>query len=161
MYPRLRNSSRPGQSYRFQTDIIWCKSPFNSFRTLKPLKKLTYPKNSLVHLAATFTFVMKKLYICCSRKNVEFRKQTLLQDIFYICKYSAVQVHFLHCRCSALTRTGIGLLGKPPAVKQFPPSKANRRTRLLRDPRAKGRYEANKCGWTQPLFRGARDRGII
>jgi hypothetical protein len=36
--------------------------------------------------------------------------------------------------CSAQTRTGIGLLGKPPAVKQFPPSKATRRTRLLRDP---------------------------
>jgi hypothetical protein len=38
--------------------------------------------------------------------------------------------------CSAQTRTGIGLLGKPPAVKQFPPSEANRHTRLLRDPRA-------------------------
>ncbi len=36
----------------------------------------------------------------------------------------------------AQTWTGIGLLGKPPAVKQFPPSKANRRTRLVRDPRA-------------------------
>ncbi len=36
--------------------------------------------------------------------------------------------------CSAQTRTGRGLLGKPPAVKQFPPSKATRRTRLLRDP---------------------------
>ncbi len=24
----------------------------------------------------------------------------------------------------------------------------------------KRRYEANKCGWTQPLFRKARDRGI-
>ncbi len=51
---------------------------------------------------------------------------------------------FLHC-CSAQTRTGIGLLGKPPAVKQFPPSKATRCTRLLRDP-AQRRYEANKCG---------------
>ncbi len=38
--------------------------------------------------------------------------------------------------CSAQTRTGIELLGKPPAVKQFPPPKAKRRTRLLRDPRA-------------------------
>ncbi len=38
--------------------------------------------------------------------------------------------------CLAQTRTGIGLLGKPPAVKQFPPSEANWRTRLLRDPRA-------------------------
>ncbi len=24
----------------------------------------------------------------------------------------------------------------------------------------KRRYEANKCGWTQPLFRKSRDRGI-
>jgi len=38
--------------------------------------------------------------------------------------------------CSAQTRTGIGLLGKHPAVKQFPLSKAIRGTRLLRDPRA-------------------------
>ncbi len=38
--------------------------------------------------------------------------------------------------CSAQTRTGIGLLGKPPTVKQFPLSKANRRTPLLRDLRA-------------------------
>ncbi len=38
--------------------------------------------------------------------------------------------------CLAQTRTGIGLLGKPPAVKQFPSSKANRSTRLLRDQRA-------------------------
>jgi hypothetical protein len=36
--------------------------------------------------------------------------------------------------CSAQAQTGIGLLGKPPAVKQFPSSKANRGTRLLRDP---------------------------
>ncbi len=36
--------------------------------------------------------------------------------------------------CSAQTRTGIGLLGKPPTVKQFPSSKATRRTRLLRGP---------------------------
>jgi hypothetical protein len=38
--------------------------------------------------------------------------------------------------CSVQTRTGIGLLGKPPAVKQFPPLKAKRRMRFLRDPRA-------------------------
>jgi hypothetical protein len=37
--------------------------------------------------------------------------------------------------CSAQTRNRIELLGKPPAVKQFPPTRANRRTRLLRDPR--------------------------
>ena len=58
--------------------------------------------------------------------------------------------------CSSQTRTGLGLLGKPPAVKQFPPSEANRCTR----PTRKCRYEANKCGWTQPLFRGAPDHGI-
>jgi hypothetical protein len=27
--------------------------------------------------------------------------------------------------------------------------------------RRKRRYEANKCGWTQPLFHKARDCGII
>jgi hypothetical protein len=26
--------------------------------------------------------------------------------------------------------------------------------------RRKRRYEANKCGWTQPLFRKALDRGV-
>jgi hypothetical protein len=40
----------------------------------------------------------------------------------------------LYSVCSAQTRTGIGLLGKPPAVKQFPPSKATRCMRLLPDP---------------------------
>ncbi len=43
---------------------------------------------------------------------------------------------FNHEGCSAQTQTRIGLLGKLPAVKQFPPPKANRRTRLLLDPRA-------------------------
>ncbi len=38
--------------------------------------------------------------------------------------------------CLSQTRTGIGLLGKPSTVKQFPPSKATRRTRLLRGPLA-------------------------
>jgi hypothetical protein len=42
----------------------------------------------------------------------------------------------IHGRYSAQTRTGIGLIGKPPTVKQFPPSKATRHTRLLRGPRA-------------------------
>ncbi len=39
-------------------------------------------------------------------------------------------------RVPAQTQTGIGLLGKPPTVKQFPPSEATRPTRLLRGPRA-------------------------
>ena len=34
------------------------------------------------------------------------------------------------------TRTRIGLLGKPPTVKQFPPSEATSCMRLLRGPRA-------------------------
>ncbi len=49
-------------------------------------------------------------------------------------KKQLVRVNNLQKGCSAQTRTGIGLLGKPPAVKQFPPSKATRRMRLLRDP---------------------------
>ncbi len=36
--------------------------------------------------------------------------------------------------CSAQTRTGIGLLGKPTGWSNSLPSKATRRTRLLRDP---------------------------
>jgi hypothetical protein len=39
--------------------------------------------------------------------------------------------------CSAQTWTGIGLLGKPPTVKQFPPSESTKRRRLLRGPCAK------------------------
>ena len=46
--------------------------------------------------------------------------------------------------CLAQTRTGIGLLGKPPAVKQFPSSKANRSTRLLRDQRANAGMKGKK-----------------
>jgi hypothetical protein len=50
-------------------------------------------------------------------------------------------------RLSAQTRTGIGLLEKPPAVNRFPAVEL-RRTRLQRDP-----------AQTQ-VFRKARDRGI-
>ncbi len=51
-------------------------------------------------------------------------------------------------------------LEKPPGVELIPcRRKPLRRTRTLRD-RRKLRYEANKCGWTQPLFRKARDHGV-
>ena len=63
-------------------------------------------------------------------------------------------------RWLAQTRTGIGLLGKPPAVKQFPSVESHLGVRASYATRRKRRYEANKCGWTQPLFRKARDRGI-
>ncbi len=62
--------------------------------------------------------------------------------------------------CSAQTRTGIGLLGKPPAMKQFLAVESHLDIRASYATRRKRRYEANKCGWTQPLFRKARDRGI-
>ncbi len=62
--------------------------------------------------------------------------------------------------CSAQARTGIGLLGKPPAVKQFPSFESHLGVRTSYATRRKRRYEANKCGWTQPFFRKARDRGI-
>ncbi len=59
--------------------------------------------------------------------------------------------------CSAQTQTGIGHLRKPPGVELIPCCrKLLRRTRTLR----KRRYIANKCGWTQPLFRKARDHGV-
>ncbi len=62
--------------------------------------------------------------------------------------------------CSAQTLTGIGLLGKPPAVKQFPPTKANRRTRLLRDPRANAGMKRTSVVEHNLYYARARDRGI-
>jgi hypothetical protein len=62
--------------------------------------------------------------------------------------------------CSAQTRTGIGLREKPPAVKQFLAVESHLGVRASYATRRKCRYEANKCGWTQPLFRKARDRRI-
>ncbi len=62
--------------------------------------------------------------------------------------------------CSAQTQTRIGLLGKPPAVKQFLAVESHLGVRASYATRRKRRYEANKCGWTQPLFRKACDRGI-
>ncbi len=56
---------------------------------------------------------------------------------WYFLKTSCMILRNINRICSAQTRTGIGLLGKPPVVKQFPPSKAKRRRRLLHDPPAK------------------------
>ncbi len=63
-------------------------------------------------------------------------------------------------RCLAQTRTRIGLLGKPPAEKQFPTLESHLGIRASYPTQRKRRYEANKCGLTQPLFRNVRDRGI-
>ncbi len=62
--------------------------------------------------------------------------------------------------CSAQTRTGIGLLGKPPAVKQFPPTRANRRTQLLRDPRANAGMKRTSVVEHNLYFARPRDRWI-
>ena len=48
--------------------------------------------------------------------------------------------------CLAQTRTGIGLLGKPPAVKQFPSVESHLGVCASYATRRKRRYEANKCG---------------
>ncbi len=52
----------------------------------------------------------------------------------------------LHMYCSAQTRTGIGLLEKPPAVKQFLAVKSHLGVRASYATWRKRRYEANKCG---------------
>ncbi len=49
---------------------------------------------------------------------------------------------------------------KPQAVKQFPSVESHLGVHASYATQRKRRYEANKCGWTQPLFRKARDRGI-
>ncbi len=67
---------------------------------------------------------------------------------------------FVSDLCSAQTRTGKGLLEKPPAVKQFPTVESHLGVRASYATRRKRRYEANKYGWTQPLFRKARNHGI-
>jgi hypothetical protein len=47
-----------------------------------------------------------------------------------------------------------------PAVKQFLSVESHLGVRASYATRRKRRYEASKCGWTQPLFRKARDHGI-
>ncbi len=58
-------------------------------------------------------------------------KVTMLRQTYVICmlRFEGDVLASTHqpTVCSAQTRTGIGLLGKPPAVKQFPQSKATRR----------------------------------
>jgi hypothetical protein len=62
--------------------------------------------------------------------------------------------------CSAQTRTGIGHLRNPQQLNWFPAIESHLGVPASYATRRKLRYEANKCGWTQPLFRKARDRGI-
>ncbi len=67
---------------------------------------------------------------------------------------------FFHAHCSAQTRTGIGHLRRPPGVELIPAVESHLGVRAPYATRRKRRYEANKCGWTQPLFRKTRDRGV-
>ncbi len=78
--------------------------------------------------------------------------------MLWLCKYGREKK--FQYSCSAQTRTELGLLGKPPAVKQFLAVESHLGVRTSYATRRKRRYEANKCGWTQPVFRKARDRGI-
>jgi hypothetical protein len=61
----------------------------------------------------------------------------------YHCLYSSKEQLQV---CSTQTRTGIGLLGKPPAVKQFPSVESHLGVRASYATQSKRRYEANKCG---------------
>ncbi len=79
------------------------------------------------------TFISQKLINLFERN---FQRVFLCTYTTSLANFSSLALSKQKRRCWAQTRTGIGLLGKPPAVKQFPPSKANRHTRLLRDPRA-------------------------
>ncbi len=49
---------------------------------------------------------------------------------------------------------------EPPAVKQFPPTKANRRTPLLRDPHANAGIKRTSMVEHNLYFARARDCGI-
>jgi len=62
--------------------------------------------------------------------------------------YGRIGLH----ECSAQTQTGIGLHGKPPAVKQFPSVESHLGVRASYATRRKRRYEANKCGWHNLYF---------
>jgi hypothetical protein len=76
-------------------------------------------------------------------------------------KLSLCLIMLLHIGyCSAQTRTGIGLLGKPPTVKQFPSSRANRRTRLLCDLCANAGTKLTSVVEHNLYFARARDRWI-
>jgi hypothetical protein len=71
-------------------------------------------------------------------KNVP--KKVVSKNVTKICTFST----FTHC--SVQTQTGIGLLGKPPAVKQFPSVESHLGVRASTATQDKRRYEANKCG---------------
>jgi hypothetical protein len=58
--------------------------------------------------------------------------------IIVFCSFSVSYEYY-----SAQTRTGIGLLGKPPAEKQFPTVASHYASYATR---RKRRYEANQCG---------------
>ena len=47
-----------------------------------------------------------------------------------------------------------------PSSEAVPSVRSHLGVRASYATRRKRRYEANKCGWTQPLFRKARDHGI-
>ncbi len=81
-------------------------------------------------------------------------------SIFSVCCYSRVSISMSVPPCLAQNRTGIGLLGKPPAVKQFPPTRANRRTCRLRDPRANASMMRTSVIEHNLYFAWACDRGI-
>ncbi len=108
--------------------------------------------NIFLYISNTLGFQLS-----CSRENSVISRYEI---IFLLFPFSTTIVFFNGC----WHRPGPewGTWGDPQELNWFLPLiKPLRRTRTLRyATQRKRRYEANKCGWTQPLFRKARDRGV-
>ncbi len=133
----MKNDSRLGNSPTRQL-------PDSTSRQLPDSASRNSPNSAIPRLSesATHRFIQK---IIAYFKSVDFLPKN---------------VNWIYRKCSAQTRTGIGLLEKPPAVKQFLAVESHLGVGASYATRRKRRYEANKCGWTQPLFRKAHNCGI-
>ncbi len=101
------------------------------------------------------------------RKNRQIERNAKCRYLKkFTCKGTLQQVEICFgvvkqfCRCSAQTRIEVGHLRKPQELNWFPAVESHLGVRAPYATRRKRRYEANKCGWTQPLFSKARHRGV-
>ncbi len=96
-------------SYKHSSDVFW---------KLRSVHSTQYTRVKTIPVARMFYFFIPNRHRTSCRVDKIYQERGVVSS------------------CWAQTRTGIGLLGKPPTVKQFPPSEATRSTRLLCGPRA-------------------------
>jgi hypothetical protein len=88
----------------------------------------------------TSVFGLEKLISHFNTSTLEVSRQRKPVQKLRVACYDVVS------QCLAQTRTGIGLLEKPPAEKQFLAVESHLGVRASYATRRKRRYEANKCG---------------